>query len=277
MTFPLIEAPELFQDLRDNKVKVIRALLIDPATGQEDRADSHFLPNTVNFDIDGRGSDKSSYLPHTMPTVAHLQHYLGELGVSADDALVIYDNRGMFSAPRLWWMLRSLGHHNVRILNGGLAAWMARFPVHDGCARWQRCDYKPQPQKDWFIGTQDVVAAMQSGTQILDARSAERFFARAPEPREWVRGGHIPSSKNLPYASLLTKGRFNSLATMQDAFTHAGVDLNQPLICSCGSGITACIIGLAALMCGAAKVQVYDGSWTEWGSTLSLPVATGRE
>ncbi|QJR79314.1 sulfurtransferase [Alteromonas pelagimontana] len=274
MKTALISVAELQQALVQEPLMILRALMKDPINGTADNHQSDFLPNTFNFDIDSEGSDPSSSLPHTFPGVDTLALHLGHIGLSIDTPVVVYDNHGIYSAPRVWWLLKALGHKNVKILDGGLPAWKAAaLPINPGSAvPGHNRFYEPQPEADWFVGAGEVEASLGSATQIVDARSRDRFSGKVPEPRAGVRRGHIPGSYNVPFTELLKNQRFKKVRTLKDAFAQAGVDLSKPIICSCGSGVTACIAGVAALLSGATVVSVYDGSWAEWGANTQYPV-----
>lgn len=269
----LISVSQLQQALLERPVILLRALMADPVNGKADTGDADFLPNTVNVDLDSGASDHGSGLPHTFPGPEELSNYLGELGITANSELVIYDNRGLFTAPRLWWMLKAIGHENVRVLDGGLPAWKAA-----GLSTLSRpmslvpTTYTATAHSGWFVNSDSVLSALNSPTQILDARSADRFFGRVEEPRPGLRSGHMPGALNIPFPMLLKDQQFLSADALKAVFVDAGVNLSLPVLCSCGSGVTACIVGMAALLCGASDVSVYDGSWAEWGGDSRFPV-----
>lgn len=275
MNTPLTTVSELRQMLLSKPVAMLRVLMNDPVSGEEDSRDGGAIPNSRDFDLDGKGSDHTAASPHTLPSVAALSHYLGQLGVSFDTEVVAYDTRGIYCAPRLWWMLRSLGHERVTILNGGSPAWESSGyslnpePPYSGQTRL----YEPVPQSQWFVGADTVSDALASDDiQIVDARSPARFAGKEPEPRRGVRSGHMPGAKNLHYSRLISQGEFKSVGELSAEFKKAGISLNKPIISTCGSGITACIIGVAAIICGAENISVYDGSWSEWGADSQYPV-----
>jgi len=259
---------------------VLFASMTNPVSGQADDPSDGFIPGAIKFDLDGEGSDHSSSLPHTLPEQASLGSLFGKLGITTDKPVLIYDNSGMFCAPRVWWMLTAMGHSNAAVLNGGLPAWKAAG--HDVVSQLA----EPVPQEftgttgdEWFCNTDKVLAAIKEpSVTIWDARSRPRFEGSAPEPRAGLRSGHMPGAINVPFTELLDNGTtLKSPATLKDYFAQQGIDLTKPVICSCGSGVTACVIGLAALEAGAQQVTVYDGSWSEWGSDPSLPVEVNHE
>ncbi|MDC8831115.1 sulfurtransferase [Alteromonas gilva] len=254
---------------------VLFASMTNPVSGKADDPNDGFLPGAVKFDLDGEGSDHTSPLPHTLPAPDKLAAQLGRLGIENTSHVLIYDNLGMFCAPRVWWMLKSLGHKNVKVLNGGLPAWKAAgYPVSSSLTSRSPATYQPVVEPTWFCNSDKVLKASESASPlILDARSAGRFNGTAPEPREGLRSGHMPGAYSVPFGDLLDVGLALKPADKLKAFFNArNIDLSQPIICSCGSGVTACVVGIAALEAGATNVTVYDGSWSEWGGNHHLPV-----
>ena len=259
---------------------VLFASMTNPVSGQADDPADGYIPGAIKFDLDGEGSDHASSLPHTLPDPASLSALFGKLDITTDKPVLIYDNSGMFCAPRVWWMLTAMGHKNAAVLNGGLPAW--KTAGHDVVSQ----PAKPVPQEftgtagdDWFCNTDKVLTAIEEpSVTIWDARSRPRFEGSAPEPRAGLRSGHMPGAVNVPFTELLDNGTtLKSPAALKNYFTEHGIDLTKPIICSCGSGVTACVIGLAALEAGAEQVTVYDGSWSEWGGNPSLPVEVNHD
>lgn len=273
---PVIPCAEAMALLQHQRVCVLRSVMDNPVDKSSDRHSDSYLPGAVDVDLDGPASAQDAALSHSLPTVSAQQTLFGQCGVSLATPVVVYDNRGMFSAARVYWMLRALGHTKVSLLDGGLPAWQragyltnreAAVPVHRL--------FEAAPQPGWFVDLPQVAAASEQGGQIVDARGPARFSGEQPDPRPDVKAGHIPGSVNLHYQQVLDAqtGQFLPSEQLAALFAERNIDLGQPIICTCGSGITACIIGVAALLCGARQVSVYDGSWAEWGSS-DQPVAT---
>ena len=259
---------------------VLFASMTNPVSGQADDPADGFIPGAVKFDLDGEGSDHTSSLPHTLPEQAVLSALFGKLGITTDKPVLIYDNSGMFCAPRVWWMLTAMGHSNAAVLNGGLPAWKAAgHDVVSQPAEPASKEFTGTAGDDWFCNTDKVLTAIEEpSVTIWDARSRPRFEGSAPEPRAGLRSGHMPGAVNVPFTELLDNGTtLKSPAALKNYFTEHGIDLTKPIICSCGSGVTACVIGLAALEAGAEQVTVYDGSWSEWGGNPSLPVEVNHD
>ena len=259
---------------------VLFASMTNPVSGQADDPADGYIPGAIKFDLDGEGSDHASSLPHTLPDPASLSALFGKLGITTDKPVLIYDNSGMFCAPRVWWMLTAMGHKNAAVLNGGLPAWKAAgHDVVSQPAEPASKEFTGTAGDDWFCNTDKVLTAIEEpSVTIWDARSRPRFEGSAPEPRAGLRSGHMPGAVNVPFTELLDNGTtLKSPAALKNYFTEHGIDLTKPIICSCGSGVTACVIGLAALEAGAEQVTVYDGSWSEWGGNPSLPVEVNHD
>ena len=223
----------------------------------------------------GEFSDPDAALSHTAPSYAHFCKKVRSLGIESDTTVVIYDVKGIFSSPRAWWLFKLMGHEAVFILDGGLPRWIAENrPLAMSPAQasyessWQG-SYKAE-----LIADKSIIAAASETAKanIADARSYGRYLGTAPEPRKGMRSGHIPNSVSVPYTEVLENGSFKSFQALKDIFAARQLLLEETVYFTCGSGITACIILLAAVESGLEKVSVYDGSWTEWASELSFPV-----
>jgi thiosulfate/3-mercaptopyruvate sulfurtransferase len=227
------------------------------------------IPGARFFDIDHL-SDRSSPLPHMLPSATQFQEQVRALGVSSSTIIVAYDAAGLFSAARCWWMFKVFGHDKAAVLDGGLPKWLAENrAVDSGASKAPAAgDFNAHFDPARVASIDDVA---NGKAQIADARSPTRFRGEEPEPRPGVRPGHMPGAYNVHYASLLNAdGTMKSRAALQQRFTEAGIDTNSTVITSCGSGVTAAILTLALTELGSANHRLYDGSWAEWG-------ASGRE
>ena len=237
------------------------------------------IPGALRFDIDAI-ADKTHPMPHMVPTPGFFAESLQALGVNQNDHVVVYDDSDVKTAARAWWMMRLFGHARVSILDGGLAAWKAAGGALESGAPSDvpRGNFTAGPAVG--VGVVDIerlAAAVAGGTagQIADARAAARFSGDAPEPRPGLRAGHIPGSCNLPFTRLLNEdGTMRDAAAIRTMFVKAGIDPDAPVTASCGSGVTACVLAAGLALAGNGQVDVYDGSWTEWGSS-DKPIETG--
>lgn len=237
------------------------------------------IPNARFFDIDDI-SDHRSDLPHMVPPVEKFMSKVRKLGVGDGHQVIIYDGLGMFSAARVWWLFKMMGHEDVAVLDGGLPKWISDgFPVNDELPvirdRHMMVDQVPSYLKDV---TQVAAASKLGDYEIIDARSPGRFRGEENEPREGLRKGHIPNSKNVFFKSLLNDDQtFKNKSELKQTFDSAGVDTSKPVITSCGSGVTAAVLNLGLELIGKTDHSLYDGSWTEWGMSPTLPVSTGDQ
>jgi len=231
------------------------------------------IPGAVRFDID-QVADHSSELPHMLPSPEAFAAAAGALGIGDTDTIVVYDGIGMFSSPRVWWTFRLFGAEKIFVLEGGFPKWKAEGrPVESGAVKRPPRSFKARKPADLVASLAQVQAALaQKSAQVVDARPAERFRGEAPEPRPGVRSGHIPGSLNVPFTALVENGRLVPLDRLKQAFAAGGVDIDQPIITSCGSGVSAAAMWLALDALGREPKALYDGSWAEWGSRADLPI-----
>ncbi|WP_242204288.1 sulfurtransferase [Aestuariivivens insulae] len=245
-------------------------VILDGTMNKVFDASQNQIVNARYFDIKNKFSNTSDPFPNAFPSTEQFEREARALGIKNDSAIVVYDDQGIYSSARVWWLFKTFGYHSVAVLSGG-------FPA------WQESGYPIEPMKPYQGKTGNFKANLQLGTmkffndvkyiskdqshKIIDARSAARFNSEEPEPRAGLRSGTIPNSVNLPFKKLLDNGLLKPKEDLQGLFSELA-DTNEPLVFSCGSGITACILALGAEISGYKHISVYDGSWTEWGTLV---------
>lgn len=276
----LIETDELERELDAPDMVIIDATWYMPDEGKDARAEylAEHIPGAIFFDID-EIADSNSALPHMLPPPEKFSSRMRGMGIGDGQRVVVYDRQGMFSAPRVWWMFRVMGAEDVSVLNGGLPKWRSEGrPLVTGepLPRTTR-HFTARRNLDLLRDVDDMKMLIHDkSATILDARSPDRFAGRAPEPRPGLRSGHMPGAHNVPYGQLINMdGTLKPGDQLNSLFEAAGVDPHKPVVISCGSGITACVLALALAETGHRRTSVYDGSWAEWGADESLPIETG--
>lgn len=249
----------------------------EPKDGAAEFVRAH-VPGARYFDID-QIADADSDLPHMVPTPGRFAKLLGRLGVGNPSRVVFYDQKGLASAARGWWLMGLFGHDAAAVLDGGLPKWLREGrPVEAGePSPPSPVEFRPDFRAARLRGVGDILGNVSAAReQVLDARAAGRFSGAVPEPRAGMRSGHIPGSRNLPYTELLhADGTFRSPSDVKARLAEAGIDGSRPVVTSCGSGVTACILTLGLRVAGLPEGAVYDGSWTEWGGRADTPVEVG--
>ncbi len=278
-TGDLVSVEWLAKHLGAPDLRILDASWFLPGQGRDARAeyeDEH-IPGARFFDID-EISDSASDLPHMAPPVEKFISRMRAMGIGDGHRVVVYDSTGLFSAPRVWWLFRLMGKSDIAVLDGGLPAWKAAgHPVEDDLPLLRDRHFTARRDTTKVRDVTQVAAQVKLGQeQIVDARSPARFKGEEEEPRPGLRAGHIPNSLNVYYRDVLTRdGTMKSQDELRTVFQAAGVDLDKPIITTCGSGVTAAILSLALAVIGHRQVALYDGSWAEWGMYLDLKVVQG--
>jgi thiosulfate/3-mercaptopyruvate sulfurtransferase len=279
MTDPLVSTSWLAARLDAPGVQVVDATWYMPGEAGDGRADyaAGHIPGALFFDIDAI-ADQASDLPHMLLAPEAFAEAAGALGLRREATIIVYDARNMFSAPRVWWTLRVMGFPSVLVLDGGLTRWRAEGrPVETTPAAPAPTTLAPAFRPDLVRDLAAVRDHLAKGdAQLVDARGGPRFRGEAPEPRAGVRSGHMPGAKNLPWGDLVTAdGTLKPTEALRAAFEGAGVDLDRPIVTTCGSGVTAAVLALGLARLGRQETPVYDGSWAEWGGRSDTAVVSG--
>ena len=275
----LVSTEWLAERLSAPDIRIVDGSWYLPAMKRDPKAEfaAAHIPGAVYFDID-EIADTSSPLPHMLPKPETFASRVKKLGLGDGNRIVVYDGLGLFSAARVWWMFRVFGHEDVSVLDGGFRKWKAEGrPTESGPPAPRERHFTARVNSLLVRDVDDVKRNIASGReQVVDARSPGRFHAREPEPRQGLRGGHIPGSKNLPFGEMTdpATGTLLPAEAIEGKFRAAGIDPEKPIVASCGSGVSACALALGLHLIGARQVAVYDGSWTEWGGRPDTPIET---
>jgi thiosulfate/3-mercaptopyruvate sulfurtransferase len=271
---PLVSTEWLATNLGQPGLKVVDGSWYLPAMNRDPRAEflAGHIPGAVWFDIDDI-ADHSTDLPHTLPSNADFAAKVGALGISNADRIVVYDGGGIFSAPRVRWMLKKYGAAHVALLDGGLPKWKAEGrALKTGAGKPSSASFKANLDNLAWVDLKTIAAELEGkSAQVADARSRPRFDGAMPEPRPGIAAGHMPGAVSLPMTELVADGRLKPVAELKKAIAAAGIDPVRPVITSCGSGVSATVINLAFEVSGYAEPRLFDGSWTEWASK-GMPV-----
>jgi thiosulfate/3-mercaptopyruvate sulfurtransferase len=274
----LVSAKWLNENLNNPDLIIFDASQKDNKAGLISDSQGIQIKNARFFDLKNAFSDLSSDLPNTLPSAKQFEKEAKRLGVSKSSHIIVYDNLGIYSSPRVWWMFKAMGHDKISVLDGGLPAWQAEGyetePIH--VMAYSSGDFtavfNPETVKDVTFIEQNI---NQKDAVVIDARSEGRFKGTAPEPREGLPSGHIPNSINIPFQNVLNGNKYKSAEELQTMFNELEIG-KSPLVFSCGSGLTACIVLLASELVSENPKSVYDGSWTEWAQSAHLPIATKK-
>lgn len=266
---PLVSVKWLNENLNATNLIILDASIKVITENISNESAKQYIPFTRFFDLKYKFSDASAPFPNTIPTEAQFAKEAQNLGINNDSAIVIYDTKGIYSSPRVWWLFKTMGYHNVAVLNGGLPEWINQgysttsFKEYKGDKGNFIAQYSPNTMR--FFDDMKLESKDSSQCIIIDARSTARFKGEVEEPRVGLRSGTIPSSLSLPYTNLFSGNVFKPAEELKQEFNKL-VKPNDEIIFSCGSGITACVLALGATISGYEKLSIYDGSWTEWGS-----------
>jgi thiosulfate/3-mercaptopyruvate sulfurtransferase len=275
----LVSTDWLEKEIGAPDLRILDASFFLPSDGRDARAEyeAEHIPGAVFFDLDDV-ADTDNPVPHMFPSEAKMASRMAELGIGDSSRIVVYDNSPLHSAARAWFMLKSFGARRVAILDGGLRKWKAEGrPVESGSPEVRRGHFTPRLARERIVDKATMLSLVRgSETQIVDARGPGRFTGEEAEPRPGMASGHIPGSTNLPQGKLFNPDNsWKSGDALRAEFDAAGVDLSKPLVTTCGSGVTACVLLFGAELLGKEDGRLYDGSWSEWGADPATPKATG--
>lgn len=274
----LVSVQWLLTHINDDNLVILEASMSKPLPGKSNKVGEEAIPGARHFDFEKTICDQDSHLPNMMPGMECFETEICKLGVNHNSTVVVYDNMGVYSSPRAWWMLKMMGHNNVFVLNGGLPAWKSEggsvepmLTLSSAAPGNFKCTHYPEKMVPVEFMLDNLTA---QHAKVVDARSLGRFSGEEADPRPQAKSGHIPASKNLHYAVLQKDGHMLPAEDLARQFEIAGLSKEDKIVFSCGSGVTACILALGANEAGYEKLAVYDGSWSEWGASNSYPIET---
>jgi thiosulfate/3-mercaptopyruvate sulfurtransferase len=272
----LISTNWLYKNINDKNLVILDCSWHMPMERRngEKEFDKKHIKNAYFFNID-KISDRKTSLPHMLPSKRKFEEKIRRFGVNQDSFIVVYDIKGIFSSPRVWWMFKYFGHKNVFVLNGGLKKWLKeKKPITNKKTNFKKGNFKSKVSNEWLVSKKEVLETIHKKNSLtFDARHENRFNGTIKEPRKGVRLGHIPKSKNIFWENLVSsKGTLVSKKKISYLFNKFQIK-NKKIITSCGTGVTACILSLSLLHGLKTQSSVYDGSWTEWGQNKKLPIS----
>jgi len=270
MTSPIVSSQWLSNNLRNSNVVILDASLKKNVSGEKSKLQEIQIKGALFFDLKEKFSDKKNEFPTMFPTAEQFENECRKLGINKSSTIVVYDNIGIYTSPRVWWMFKTMGHEKVFVLNGGLPDWIQQGFDTESIKEQEelqgnfKVNFKPEKVKYFGFVKSNLET---KNVLVVDARSSDRFNSLVPEPRADLRRGNIPNSINIPYADVLENGKFKSASELKIIFEPLEKE-ERPIVFSCGSGITACILLLANSMVNSSEMVVYDGSWTEWAQRM---------
>ena len=268
----LVSIAWLSENLYDEDLILLDASMEKTAQGEHSKHSKLTIPTARHFDIKGRFSDKNNPLPNSLPSPEQFEFECQKLGINQTSKIVVFDNLGIFSSPRVWWMFKVMGHNNVSVLNGGLQEWISKgLSVKSRkVENYEPGNFKATFHKAFVKNYQDILDNINTNLfQVIDARSKGRFNGTEKEPRKHLKSGHIPNSINIPYSLVLDNGKYKTESELKNIFER-NCPTENDLVFSCGSGLTACIVMLASEIAFKKSKYIYDGSWTEWAELQNL-------
>jgi len=275
---PLVTTDWLHENINHKQLVIFDASMAQAGSKTVYKAEQ-IIQGAQRFDFSNQVCDLDSTISNTMPSEAKFQRLMREFGVNNDSCIIVYDEKGIYSCARAWWMFKAMGFNNVAVLDGGLPDWLAKaYPISTSYTKAKKSgDFEGNYNPQTFVNQNEVLAQLDNKPSlVLDARGKGRFLGEGAEPRAGMRAGHIPNAKSLPYSDIVTNGFMLDKAALQTEFNKRLAANADKLIFSCGSGVTACILALGAHILGYENLAVYDGSWSEWGASSKLPIEVGE-